>query len=217
MNYIDHIENSFSKAKNEQSKINKEILDIEGMSGKLTRHFYNNLLNFNDARLLEIGVWKGSSTCSLMFKNKAFITCIDNWSQFGGPKNEFISNIEKYKGNNIVEYFDTDCFEFNINKLTSKYNIYLYDGDHSYDSHFKALKEYLPVLDKTFIYIVDDWNWEEPRKATENAIKELQLKILYKFEIKLNENNMHTHHMPDGLNLASETWWNGIGVYILEK
>lgn len=32
---------------------------MDGMSGIKTRHFYNNLLNYYDARYLEIGTWKG--------------------------------------------------------------------------------------------------------------------------------------------------------------
>jgi hypothetical protein len=35
-----------------------------------------------------------------MFRNKAKIICIDNWSEFGGPKNEFLINFNKFKGDN---------------------------------------------------------------------------------------------------------------------
>ena len=37
------------------------------MTGIKTRHFYNNILNTDDARYLEIGAWKGSSICSAMY------------------------------------------------------------------------------------------------------------------------------------------------------
>ena len=90
------IETSFQNAKNNISKITNDIVVMEGMSGTKTRHFYNNLLNTEDARYLEIGTWKGSSVCSAMCKNKATVVCIDNWSEFGGPKNEFLLNFEKF-------------------------------------------------------------------------------------------------------------------------
>jgi hypothetical protein len=32
----------------------------------------------DDTRYLEIGVWKGSTVCSAMFNNNAFIYCIVN-------------------------------------------------------------------------------------------------------------------------------------------
>jgi hypothetical protein len=59
------------------------------MTGVYTRHFYNNLLTMDDARYLEIGTWAGSSVCSAMFKNKAKVVCVDNWSQYDGPKETF--------------------------------------------------------------------------------------------------------------------------------
>ena len=37
-----------------------------------------------------------------------------------------------------------------------KFNIYMYDGNHSEDSHFKALDHFFPCLDDEFIYLVDD-------------------------------------------------------------
>ena len=62
---INHIENSI----NYISKLNDDILNIHGMSGVKTRHFYNNLCSIDNIKLLEIGVWTGSTTCSLMYKN----------------------------------------------------------------------------------------------------------------------------------------------------
>jgi hypothetical protein len=83
------IDTAFKNAENDISKLTDDILSMEGMTGKKTRHFYNNLLNTEDARYLEIGCWKGSSVCSAMYGNKAKIVCIDNWSEFEGPKTEF--------------------------------------------------------------------------------------------------------------------------------
>ena len=90
------IETSFHNAENNISKITSDIIAMEGMSGTKTRHFYNNLLNTEDARYLEIGTWKGSSVCSAMCANKAIVICIDNWSEFGGPKSEFLKNFENF-------------------------------------------------------------------------------------------------------------------------
>ena len=67
------IETSFQNAENNISKITNEIIAMKGMTGTKTRHFYNNLLNIEDARYLEIGTWKGSSVCSAMYKNQSEI------------------------------------------------------------------------------------------------------------------------------------------------
>jgi hypothetical protein len=197
------IENAFQKAENNISKITKDIISMNGMSGTKTRHFYNNLLNNSDMRYLEIGTWKGSSVCSAMCNNKASVVCIDNWSEFGGPKNEFLVNFEKFKGENNAIFIENDCFKVDITTLP-KFNIYMYDGNHTNKSHYRALSHYYNCLDDIFIYIVDDWNWKDVRDGTNEAIKELDLKVLY-------EKAIFTE--GDG----TSTWWNGIYVVILNK
>ena len=205
------LEISFQNAENNISNITDEIIQMEGMSGVKTRHFYNNLLNTEDARYLEIGTWKGSSVCSAMCNNKAKVVCIDNWSEFGGPKDEFLVNFEKFKGNNDATFVESDCYKVNVD-LLPKFNIYMYDGNHTNENHFKALLHYYNCLDDIFIFIVDDWNWEDVREGTMNSIKRLNLKVLYEKEIRLTWDNSHTEK-PE----AQDTWWNGIYVAILKK
>jgi hypothetical protein len=184
---------------------------MEGMTGTKTRHFYNNLLNKEDARYLEIGTWKGSSVCSAMCDNNAMVVCIDNWSEFGGPMNEFLVNFNKYKGTNNARFIEQDCFKVDTD-LLPKINIYLYDGEHSHNSHFKALVHYYKCLDDVFIFIVDDWNWKQVRDGTMHSLELLDLKVLYSKEIRLTNDDSHTE-----TELAKKTWHNGIYVAILKK
>ena len=200
------VDNAFLNAENNISKITNDIIEMDGMSGTKTRHFYNNLLNFQDARYLEIGTWKGSSVCSAMCGNKGTIVCIDNWCQFGGPKNEFLLNFYKHKGDNDATFIENDCYKIDVTKLP-KFNIYMYDGEHSSESHYKALSHYYDCLDDIFIFIVDDWNWKDVRDGTLSSIQKLNLKVLYEKEIRLTLDNSTT--MGD--------WWNGIYVAILQK
>lgn len=205
------IRKAFKKAECNTSKITDGIINIEGMSGIKTRHFYNNLLDSEDARYLEIGTWKGSSVCAAMCGNNATVVCIDNWSEFGGPKEEFLRNFELFKGANNATFIEADCFQLDITSLP-KFNIYMYDGNHTSESHFKALKHYYDCLDDVFIFIVDDWNDKKVRTGTKKAIQKLNLKILYEKELRLTWNNTHTP-----LPHAFYTWWNGIYVVVLQK
>ena len=209
--YINHVETAFKNAENNVSKIDEEIIKIQGMTGLKTRHFYNNLLNIDDARYLEIGTWKGSSVCSAMCGNKSKVICIDNWSEFEGPKAEFLRNFNKFKGMNEAFFIEQDCFKVNTNRLP-KFNIYMYDGNHTNESHYKALIHYYNNLDDIFIFIVDDWNWKDVREGTKNSIKRLNLKVLYEKEIRLTWDESVTSE-PE----LSQTWWNGIYVAILQK
>jgi hypothetical protein len=204
------VESAFKNAENNISKITNDIIAMDGMSGTKTRHFYNNLLNTEDARYLEIGTWKGSSVCSAMCNNKAKIVCIDNWSEFGGPKSEFLLNFNKFKGDNDATFIENDCYKVDISVLP-KFNIYMYDGNHTHESHYKALLHYYNCLDDIFIFIVDDWNWEVVREATITSINKLNLKILYEKEIRVIWDNSDKPVRPE------PTWWNGIFVAILQK
>jgi len=208
---INHLKMCFEKAEENNSKVCKEILSLEGMSGHKTRHFYNNLLEFSDARYLEIGVYHGSSTCSAMYKNKAVVLSIDNWSEFGNNKKHFLSNVEKFKGENKFSFIEQDCYKVDTSKL-QKFNIFMYDGNHTEESQFKALNHYINNLDNTFIFIVDDWNWEQVRTGTYNSIRKLNLKVLYDKEIRLTNDNTHTPR-----EIGNITWWNGIYAAVLQK
>jgi hypothetical protein len=207
-----HIDTSFMNAENGISKITEEILNMKGMSGKKTRHFYNNLLNREDSRYLEIGTWKGSTVCSAMCGNKAKVVCIDNWSEFGGPKSEFLVNFNKYKGENEASFLEQDCYKVDISKF-SKFNIYMYDGNHTKDSHYNALIHYYECLDNTFIFIVDDWNWKDVRTGTYDSLKKLNLNVLYKREIRTTNDDTH----PSWGSPLQIQWHNGIYVAILQK
>ena len=212
MDYYKHlIDTAFQNAENNISKITQDIVLMGGMSGTKTRHFYNNLLNTENARYLEIGTWKGSSVCSAMCGNKATVVCIDNWSEFGGPKDEFLVNFNKFKGENQATFIESDCYSVDVSILP-KFNIYMYYGNHSHDSHYKALSHYYNCLDDVFIFVVDDWNWKDVRDGTISSIQKLNLEVLYEKEIRLTWDNSVTPE-PE----LSQTWWNGIYVAILQK
>jgi len=49
-----------------------------------------------------------------MYMNKAKVVCIDNWSLFSGPKELFLHNFNKYKGENDATFIETDCFNYDI-------------------------------------------------------------------------------------------------------
>lgn len=209
--YINHLERCIEKAENNISNINDFILNMDGMSGVKTRHFYNNLLSLEDSRYLEIGTWKGSSVCSAMFTNNATVLCIDTWEGFGGPFEEFKRNFNECKGNNNASFIKADCYTVDVSAI-GKFNMYMFDGEHDYDSHYNSLVYYKDCLDDIFIFIVDDWNIDTVRIATNASIKDLNFKILWEKEIRLTNDNSHTPQPT-----AKETWWNGIYICVLQK
>jgi hypothetical protein len=213
--YINHVNQSIDNTNQSISKITQDILNIHGMSGVGTRHFYNNMASMPDARYLEIGTWKGSSVCAAMCNNKSTIVCIDNWSEFGGPKDEFITNFNNFKGDNNATFIETGAFTFDINNFKQKFNIYMYDGSHDYDAHYKALTYYIDSMDDIFIYIVDDWNWAHVREPTMAAIRDLKLNILLQRDIFTS-----TIDIPPLLyngNCDGRHWAGGCGIFVFQK
>ena len=93
-----------------------------------------------------------------------------------------------------------------------KFNIYMYDGNHTETSHFQALNHYLSCLDDEFIYLIDDWNWKPVRNGTIRSIKDNKCEILYQKVIRTTDDNSHAN--PSGQN---SDWHNGISIFVLKK
>ena len=115
--WIKHVEDSFLRADNEQSKLTQGVLGIEGMCGVKNRHFLNNICNFAGCEYVEIGSLAGASLCAAIYDNAVSATAIDNWSQFGGPKKKFHQNIKTYASGALLNIVDDDCFALDVTRL----------------------------------------------------------------------------------------------------
>lgn len=210
---IIHCLSSVLNAYTNTSKLSPELLEIEGYSGNKTRHLYNNICNVIGLNYLEIGTWKGSSFCSALYKNTNIRSAIavDNWSQFNGPKNIFLENTSKFLSENRFRFIEKDCWELTNDDIPDPIHIYMYDGDHSYESHKKAITKIHPFLAKYSIVLIDDWVVDEwkVRQATYDGIQEMNMKIHYTISIGLV--NAKEYHTP------GDTFWNGCGIFVLER
>jgi len=203
---LNHINTCIRKAENNESNINHDILNYSGMSGNKTRNFYNNICSLPDCRYLEIGTYHGSYSISALYKNKIDAVFIDNWSLFDGDKNIFYDAINKYNTGSKITVFDNDSFKINLNEIENKFNVYLYDGGHSYEEQYKAISYYKTKLEENCIILIDDWNRTEVRNGTLDAFKDLNIKIKFKYEILTQE----PHYIH-----GADNWWDGIGMFII--
>lgn len=212
--YTSAVQLSYENALSYQSSISDWVLKINGMSGKKYRHFINNLIrNIKDARYLEIGCWKGSTACSALSNNKVKCYLIDNWSEFGGPKEDFISNLDrcKFECVNIDSHFQEIDFRKVDYSQIGKYNVYLFDGPHTEQDQYDALQVASPALDDEFIFICDDWNWPDVRSGTKRSIKDLNLEILYSIEIRTTDDDSCLS------GFENSDWHNGYFISVLKK
>ncbi|MEX0595294.1 MAG: hypothetical protein WD512_02260, partial [Candidatus Paceibacterota bacterium] len=210
INYlVSHVQNSIVKADNGISKLSSEVLNIHGMSSAKVRHLLNNLCNKENTRYFEVRVWKGSTWISALYGNRDNIddaVAIDNWSRFGGPREEFFENCKKFLPNYAYRVYSENSFSIDLkSSFILPMNVYFYDGDHSALSQEMALTYFDDILDDVFILIVDDWNREEVKRGTIQGIQKLNYQVAYQIELP-------------GLKINDDVnWWNGLYVAVIFK
>jgi len=208
------------------NKLDPRIFHIQGMSGFKYRIFSNRLLSSDCfSSYLEIGCFMGSTAVSAMYKNADHIKkhwLIDNWSDFGGPRTQMINNWERFIPDTECNLIDCDCFSFDpATKQIENVDVYLYDGNHDEEAHYKSLSNYYNSFSDVFVLLVDDWfscgNGGKPNRTcgenvrigTINAIKDLNLKTHLKIE---------TPGSGDMTGLGNPyEWWSGCGIFVLSK
>lgn len=207
------MEHLVDAAFNTPSNIDPEILGLPGMSGRKYREFINNLVaSVPNARYLEVGCWAGSTLCAALNGNSATAVAIDNWSEFGGPRDVFIHNVNQFvQPFNRMTLIDNDFRQVDFPSL-GKFNIYLYDGPHKAVDQFDGIAKALDALDPKFVLVVDDWNWAEVREGTLAAIDRLGLEVTYSAEIRTTDDDSHPQ-----IAGADSDWHNGYYIAVVEQ
>jgi len=196
-----------------RTSLDPEVLALQGMSGRLYRMFIHTLIGSlaPDARYLEVGVWRGSTLCAAIAGNRAFAIAIDNWSQFGGPRDECVATVRRFAGQSRVLIIESDFRKVNYPEL-SKSNVFLFDGPHEEIDQFEGILVAQPALDTRHVLIVDDWNLPQVRSGTMQAIERLALDLPLMVQIRTTLDDTH----PDHHGAGSE-WHNGYMIAVVRK
>ena len=206
---VDHVKKSIRLAENEISNLNSDVLKIQGMSSPKVRHLLNNLCSAKNTSYLEIGCWKGATWISSLYGNRDKISnaiAVDNWSEFGGPFDQFVSNSLRFLSDHQqYPLYSKDCFSLSLDVFSKPVNVYFYDGDHSAWSQENAFVYYNDVLNSVFVAVVDDWNYEPVQKGTRLAFKNLGYEVLFE------------RILPASYTGDESQWWNGLYVAVVRK
>jgi hypothetical protein len=208
--FILGVETAISSAEHEFSKLDREILELPGSSGRKTRFFYNNLVQLFSSRILHLSAPTDSSVIGCCLDNnnsKVFV--IDNIDNY--CKEKIQNTVEKYKGNNYYRFFNIATDNIDTKKLF-KFNIFSYHASIDYNQLYSALPKYIDNMNDTFVVIYNDINWSFVKEAITRSINDLKLSVLFEREIKLTNDESHTP-----INVAVETWWNGVYIAVLKK
>ena len=208
---IEQIENAISKGAKRESKLNgiKESLEVPALTSLNIRHLLNNLGEIG-SKYLEVGVHRGGTFCSTVFHNMLISAiAVDCWesdvTNEVKAEQDFIANANTFtEAGTKLKVIKSDAFDVDLNNIPRFIDLYLYDGGHSENDQKKALTYYFPVFDDEFIFLVDDYDWAEVQKGTQDGIKECGLKILFQTYFKGNDHD-------------NEGWWNGFYISLLKK
>lgn len=196
-----NIYKAFEDAEKLKSKIPAEYINkLTGLSSPKVWHLLNNLCAQSDS-YLEIGTYMGSSLMAALYGNShVSATAVDNFCMKPKTRSHFFHNVKDLKFN----FIENDCFNINPRKI-GQFSLYFYDGEHSYDSQYKAVKHFLPAMKDEFVYVCDDWNNKEVKEGTYQALADCDLEV-----IDFKEQTHPT--MKD-----KELWWCGISAMKLKK
>jgi len=90
--------------------LKKVLLNIESMSTYAIGHIINQICKNlkKDELYVNIGVWKGFTLISGMINTICNVQGVDNFSEFGGPKDIFLDNFNKIKINGKHKFYELD-------------------------------------------------------------------------------------------------------------
>ena len=177
------------------------LCDIPRMStfavGAIINHAVANL---NPAHsFVNVGVWNGFSLlCGMADNPGQRCIGIDNFSQFGGPRTEFMERFGVCASPQH-HFFDMDYRRYFEQEHQGEIGLYIYDGEHSYRNQLEGLRIAEPHLSNDALIIVDDTNWEMPRKATLDFMQESELE----YQVVFDAGTCFPGH---------PTFWNGLMV-----
>ena len=193
----------------------RHLVDVEGMSSTRICNFLNALVRRMDEgeRYLEIGTWQGRTLLSAAFRNEGRLCfACDKFRVFGRwtgwgfkAKRRLYQNLERYRHQSAeIRFFQmTSRRLFARDRVAGPIGVYFYDGDHGYRLTRHGVVAAAPFLSRRSVVLVDDWNDHIIRVGARDGIRDAGLEILWEREFEGDR--------TDG------GWWNGLGVFYLQR
>jgi len=153
-----------------------------------------------DTCFVNIGVWNGFTLlCGMAGNPDKQCIGVDNFSEFGDPKEEFIRRFNEMKSDNH-RFYEMDYREYFVKIHAGEIGHYIYDGHHGYENQMKGLKLAEPFFANNSVILVDDTNGGDPREATLDFISHSKNKYKILLDVKTRANK-------------HPTFWNGLIIF----
>ena len=126
--------------------------------------------------------------------------CVDNFSQFGGPRKDFLDRFRMTKSA-LHQFHEMDYEQYFAAVHQGNIGLYIYDGEHSYRNQLNGLLVAEPFFVPGTIIIVDDTNHDDPRNATFDFMSARRGRYSLLHDLKTRCN-------------GHPTFWNGLMVLV---
>lgn len=154
----------------------------------------------NGACYVNIGVWNGFTFLSGLINNpqkKCF--GVDNFSEFGGPREEFMTRFNRYKSD-MHHFHEMDYGRYFSEIHRGPIGFYIYDGEHSYHNQLRGLQVAEPFFADGCTILIDDTNIPDVHRATVDFMAQSK----HKYRVIVDQKTFHNAH---------PTYWNGLIVF----
>lgn len=147
----------------------------------------------------EVGSFHGLTLVAALHGNGTKAISIDNFSEFGGKESYLQDSIARFALGERIRLLSHDFREAFSRGMIERSSIavYFYDGAHDYTSQVEGLKLSESYLADGALVVVDDTNWEAPRRATLEWVEQTGSELLMDI-------------VTDDFNTSP--FWNGIMV-----
>ena len=190
-----------------KSKLPPETLPLTGYSGRMGRHFLNNLAAVFTP-YVEVGCFQGSTLICAAYGNTGLIVGVDNFTDETKPcvymvetRKALLSSLREHSARARPSLIDSPCWDVKLSGIVCCF----FDGAHTEQDHVDSVTRLYPWFTRQFVFVVDDFNRKNVRDGTDRGIEAATLRV-----------DFHRHL---GASATDDTagWWNGFGVYVLSK
>lgn len=187
----------------------QDVLDIDGFSSAKTRRLLNDAVaTMPSASVLEVGSYLGSTAVAMCYGNDVQrIHLVDNYSEFGNTRQYLAATAERFGLPATIH--DLDFFSTLPDGVFggTKFTVYHYDGPHDEDRHAEELAIAWPHLADSFLYIVDDYSWDQVHRGCERGMKAMRDRMTV---------TIRERHESSVTN-DRDGYWNGVMLAWCEK
>lgn len=184
-----------------------EEMNVPGMAGLKSRKFLNRLCSPEGCQYLEVGTHRGASLFAAAYGNKGHFAGIDNFSKFNSvnPEEVLSVNRKRFAESCNTRFYKGDCWAVAPTIPSGSVDVFFYDGDHSEQATGYSLSAFYNALNDTAVVIFDDWNLGGVRRGATASVESGAFRVLHRWEEFTDKNG------------DKNGWWNGIGVFAVEK